>query len=202
MVAPDSASFRCLNALRYFVRSYVTNPTTIKAITDMPAKTPRPMGRTESVLPGNWNAADAEAVESGAEVPALCALVLVGVVALVAVDVDPFSSANADPDGVGVFTLCVTTPDALCAVDVAVDVGALTEVDVGAFAEDIAIVDVAVTTTDDVAAVAGPELGIVVASPLAVAGPGLTTVLASPLAVAEPGLTTVVVSPLALSGAL
>jgi hypothetical protein len=38
--------------LRYFVRSYVTRPTTIRAITEIPAKTPRPMGRTESFFPG------------------------------------------------------------------------------------------------------------------------------------------------------
>jgi len=57
MEAPDSASLRCLNALRYLVLSYVTNPTTINAITDMPAKTPSPMGRTESFFPGRANAA-------------------------------------------------------------------------------------------------------------------------------------------------
>jgi len=38
--------------LRYFVRSYVTRPTTIRAITEIPAKTPRPIGRTESFFPG------------------------------------------------------------------------------------------------------------------------------------------------------
>lgn len=52
MAAPDSASFRCLNALRYFVRSYVTRPTTIRAITEIPAKTPKPIGRTEIDFPG------------------------------------------------------------------------------------------------------------------------------------------------------
>jgi len=39
------------------VRSYVTNPTTIKAITDIPAKTPRPIGRTDNFFPGTWKAA-------------------------------------------------------------------------------------------------------------------------------------------------
>lgn len=43
--------------LRYLVRSYVTNPTTIRAITEIPAKTPRPIGRTESFFPGSVNAA-------------------------------------------------------------------------------------------------------------------------------------------------
>ncbi len=42
--------------LRYFVRSYVTNPTTINAITDMPAKIPRPIGSTEIFFPGIWKA--------------------------------------------------------------------------------------------------------------------------------------------------
>jgi len=65
MPAPDSASFRCLNALRYLVLSYVTSPTTINAITEIPAKTPRPIGSTDSFLPGRVKAAvavvDAEA---------------------------------------------------------------------------------------------------------------------------------------------
>lgn len=52
MAAPVSASLRCLNALRYFVRSYVTRPTTMRAITEIPANTPRPIGRTESFFPG------------------------------------------------------------------------------------------------------------------------------------------------------
>jgi len=46
-----SARFRCLKAFRYFVRSYVTNPTIISAITDMPANTPSPIGSTESFFP-------------------------------------------------------------------------------------------------------------------------------------------------------
>jgi hypothetical protein len=41
---------------RYLVRSYVTNPTTIRAITEIPAKTPRPIGRTDNFFPGSWNA--------------------------------------------------------------------------------------------------------------------------------------------------
>lgn len=59
MAWPVSASFRCLYALRYFVRSYVTNPTTIRAMTEIPANTPRPMGKTESFFPGRVKAAPA-----------------------------------------------------------------------------------------------------------------------------------------------
>ena len=47
------------HTLRYFVRSYVTKPTTINAITDMPAKIPRPIGSTEIFFPGIWKAAAA-----------------------------------------------------------------------------------------------------------------------------------------------
>jgi len=61
MPAPDSASFRALNALRYLVRSYVTSPTTIKAMTEIPANTPKPIGKTCSVCPGTAKAAEAEA---------------------------------------------------------------------------------------------------------------------------------------------
>jgi len=50
--APLAARRRCLNALRYLVRSYVTRPTTMSAITEIPAKTPRPMGSTSNFLPG------------------------------------------------------------------------------------------------------------------------------------------------------
>lgn len=51
--------------LRYLVRSYVTKPTTINAITDMPAKIPRPIGSTEIFFPGIWKADSA--VEDGEE---------------------------------------------------------------------------------------------------------------------------------------
>jgi len=57
MPEPASANFRARNAFRYFVLSYVTRPTTINAITDIPAKTPNPMGSTASVFPGTANAA-------------------------------------------------------------------------------------------------------------------------------------------------
>jgi hypothetical protein len=35
----------------------VTKPTTIRAITEIPAKIPRPIGRTEIFFPGIWKAA-------------------------------------------------------------------------------------------------------------------------------------------------
>ena len=38
--------------LRCFVRSYVTIPTTINAITETPANTPKPMGNTSNFFPG------------------------------------------------------------------------------------------------------------------------------------------------------
>jgi len=51
------------------VRSYVTSPTTIKAITEIPAKTARPIGRTDSFWPGSVNAGVLVAAESAADVP-------------------------------------------------------------------------------------------------------------------------------------
>jgi hypothetical protein len=53
------------------VRSYVTKPTTINAITDTPAKTPRPIGRTCTCLPGISKAAagEADASTAAAAVP-------------------------------------------------------------------------------------------------------------------------------------
>jgi len=48
----------------------------MSAITDIPAKTPSPMGRTDICFPGSWKAAVAEAVESGAEVAELDEAVL------------------------------------------------------------------------------------------------------------------------------
>lgn len=70
MFAPASASLRSLNAFRYFVLSYVTKPTTISAMTEIPANTPKPIGSTEIFLPGiTKGAADAEGAESAADVP-------------------------------------------------------------------------------------------------------------------------------------
>jgi hypothetical protein len=93
----------------------VTRPTTIKAITDMPAKTPRPIGRTESFLPGSWNASvdsegcsaaaadapDADAFASGAAVTG----VLVGLVVIVG---NP-AVVEVVPVGVGI-PVTVDTP--------------------------------------------------------------------------------------------
>lgn len=56
--------------MRYFVLSYVTNPTTISAITEIPANTPRPIGNTLNFFPGNAKAEDweeAEALAAAAE---------------------------------------------------------------------------------------------------------------------------------------
>lgn len=47
--------------MRYLVRSYVTSPTTIKAITEIPANTPSPIGNTWIFCPGTAKAADADA---------------------------------------------------------------------------------------------------------------------------------------------
>jgi hypothetical protein len=57
----------------------VTRPTTIRAITEIPAKTPRPIGRTESFFPGTakadeevcWAEADAPVPEGEEDAEAL-----------------------------------------------------------------------------------------------------------------------------------
>lgn len=80
--------------LRYFVRSYVTKPTTINAITDMPAKMPRPIGSTEIFFPGIWKAAaaleDGEAVELSAAAEPLLLLP------------EGLAAGSLDGEGVGV----------------------------------------------------------------------------------------------------
>lgn len=73
--APASASFRCRNAFRYLVLSYVTRPTTINAITETPANTPNPIGSTSSFRPGVVAAASWAAAAEGV---------------VMAVDTDPF----------------------------------------------------------------------------------------------------------------
>ncbi len=89
-------SENCLQrTLRYFVRSYVTKPTTINAITKMPAKIPRPIGRTEIFFPGIWKAD--EVVDAEAE--ALSATVTPDVPLLV--DFETFVVAPVVGDGVG-----------------------------------------------------------------------------------------------------
>lgn len=50
--ALSSANFLSLNTLRYLVLSYVTNATTISAITVIPANIPNPIGSTGIVWPG------------------------------------------------------------------------------------------------------------------------------------------------------
>ena len=60
MSAIKMSKVRVQRTLRYFVRSYVTKPTTINAITDIPAKIPRPIGSTEIFFPGIWKADSAE----------------------------------------------------------------------------------------------------------------------------------------------
>jgi len=67
MAVPASASFRCLNALRYFVRSYVTSPTIIRAMTEIPANTPSPIGRTDRCFPGRLNEDSGVVVTPAAE---------------------------------------------------------------------------------------------------------------------------------------
>ena len=47
--------------LRCFVRSYVTIPTTNKAMTETPANTPKPIGSTSSFFPGGSKVVDAPA---------------------------------------------------------------------------------------------------------------------------------------------
>jgi hypothetical protein len=69
--------------LRYFVRSYVTKPTTINAITDIPAKIPRPIGSTEIFFPGIWKA---DSAVEDAEEEVLSATVTGDVPLLLAVD--------------------------------------------------------------------------------------------------------------------
>jgi len=68
MGAPCSAIFLALKARRYLVRSQVTRPTTINAITVTPAKIPSPIGSTCSFFPGNVNGvAEAEASSAAAD---------------------------------------------------------------------------------------------------------------------------------------
>jgi hypothetical protein len=63
----------------------VTKPTTINAITDMPAKIPRPIGSTEIFFPGIWNA---DSAVEDAEEDVLSATVTGDVPLLLAVDLE------------------------------------------------------------------------------------------------------------------
>jgi hypothetical protein len=85
----------------------VTSPTTIKAITEIPANTARPIGRTESVFPGIWNAAAGLGdAESACEVAEADGVKDVGVpagfglppAAFAGTGVDPAAEDEADTD--------------------------------------------------------------------------------------------------------
>lgn len=54
-----------LHTLRYLVLSYVTSPTTMSAMTDIPANTPSPIGKTSSFLPGTDAASACAAAADG-----------------------------------------------------------------------------------------------------------------------------------------
>jgi len=83
----------------------VTKPTTINAITDIPAKIPRPIGSTEIFFPGIWKAA--EVVDAEAE--ALSATVTADVPLLV--DFEAFVVAPVVGDGVGDGVMVVGTEE-------------------------------------------------------------------------------------------
>lgn len=100
----------------------MTKPTTIRAITDIPAKTPRPIGRTESFFPGSWNASvdcdacsaaaadapDADAEASGAAVPAFVSVPEGGAVVVGFAAVEP---PPADVVGIAVWVGVPVTVD-------------------------------------------------------------------------------------------
>jgi hypothetical protein len=94
---------RAQRTLRYFVRSYVTKPTTINAMTDIPAKIPRPIGSTEIFFPGIWKAA--WAVPEGEE-EALSAAVTAGV-PLLAVEIVVAGVEVGDGEVVGLVDVVV-----------------------------------------------------------------------------------------------
>jgi hypothetical protein len=57
----------------------VTNPTTIRAITEIPANTPNPIGKTDKVFPGSWKGAADVLAASAAAADAVVARELVPV---------------------------------------------------------------------------------------------------------------------------
>lgn len=158
--APVSASLRCLKALRYFVRSYVTRPTTISAITEIPANTPSPIGKTCSFFPGNAN--DVDDAFAAAAVPVAVA------------ERFPLVLAAADDEGVD------GDGDVDDAAEVGVDVGGGDVVDAGE--DDVSVIVDAVGADGDEGTgeggtvdrpstdTAGPVA--VAASPVAVGGGG------------------------------
>lgn len=141
--APCSANFFCLNAFLYFVLSYVTNPTTINAITLMPPNTPNPMGSTCSDLPGTTNAdaeADAAALSAALEAEGTVSAALE---AAAAPATEEAAAAAVSVDEV-----------ALAAAAVSVDAAAAVEVAAVVSVEDAAAaVDEASAALVDVAAV-------------------------------------------------
>lgn len=96
--------------MRYFVRSYVTKPTTISAITEIPAKTPRPIGSTDNFFPGRVKgvAADVDAEAAAADPEAGAALADTEEAASgAAVGVVPAAVSVGDTDVVGLETVDV-----------------------------------------------------------------------------------------------
>jgi len=157
------------------VRSYVTSPTTMRAITDIPAKTPRPIGSTDSFLPGTVKAAapagvpPADAADEAAEeldaeagaVPVLAAEVtdpLAEEVAWLAEDdavalIDP--AAVAEPNDADTLDKPFTMGPEPAPVVVAAALLLPSEVEVEP-AEDEAIVEVAMLVVSDPAALEEP----------------------------------------------
>jgi len=180
--------------LRYFVRSYVTNPTTIKAMTDIPAKTPRPMGRTDSFCPGSSNAAaddaccptievlselEAVMMTSGADVPES-----EGPVVVIRVEVP----VDDDVVGVGVPVTVdkplTTRPEPVKAVEDKVVKVEFVEL-VVVVAEGVGVKVADVKSVEDVAEVeVGPGAAVTVDKPLTLMPPvlvGLVVVVAEPV---------------------
>lgn len=107
--------------MRYFVRSYVTSPTTIRAITEIPANTPRPIGRTDRCFPGSVKepsdefddevaSAAADAATGTGDVVVVAALAP----AVEAVDAGDVGAGGGMPRVVtGVGSVCVGVEDAV-----------------------------------------------------------------------------------------
>jgi len=148
------------------VRSYVTKPTTIRAITEIPANTPRPMGKTESFLPGMAKAAvDADSLAAAAvpeaapvevadtmvtEIPPTAAAGVPPEAAAEAVDDALFALATAEPETVetGPSTEAAGFPEPVP--PVAVDVAE--ELDVVLLPVDAAATEVATALPETVVA--------------------------------------------------
>lgn len=149
MAAPDSASLRWRKRFRYFVLSYVTNPTTISAMTEIPANTPSPMGKTESFLPGISNsAAVAEACSTAVPLASVVVLLASGAAVALASGAEVAAGTGFDVDsvvlGVGAGAL---------------DAGASVLDEAGGVEEGVGVED---SLGDDVESVMVPELEPVV----------------------------------------